>query len=119
MAPARCQACIDLVTDALANAPAEDLCQPTIEISDIKPETTDRTLAMSVVRLAKNERTATMTARNIKKNLFKPSRSTKENRAAMTDRAARLILDSEAAKRQEKIEKLRNQRLAMGKQEGK
>ena len=60
-----------------------------------------------------------MTERTTRKNLFKPSRSTKENKAAMTDRAARSILDAEAAKRQKKIEKLRNQRLEMEKQDRK
>lgn len=119
LASARCQAYIDSATDALADAPAEDLCQPTIEIPDIKPKTTDRVLVMSVVRIARNERTAIMTTRNKRKDLFKPSRSTKESKAAMTDRAARSILDAEAAKRQKKIEKLRNQRLAMEQREEK
>lgn len=53
-----------------------------------------------------------MPKRITKHNLFKPSKSKSETKADITDKAARSILDAEAAKRREKTEKLRAQRLA-------
>ncbi len=44
--------------------------------------------------------------------LFKPNRSKAETKADITDRTARGIMDSEAAKREAKTERLRAARLA-------
>ena len=46
-------------------------------------------------------------------NLFKPARSKSEAKADVTDRAAQAIIDSEAAKRREKTERLKAQRLSV------
>jgi hypothetical protein len=53
-----------------------------------------------------------MTKRITKENLFKPSKSRSETKADITDNAARAIIETEAAKRREKSERLRAARLA-------
>jgi hypothetical protein len=53
-----------------------------------------------------------MTKRITKENLFKPSKSRSETKADITDNAARAIIETEAAKRHEKSERLRAARLA-------
>lgn len=53
-----------------------------------------------------------MTKSITKDNLFKPTKSKAETKADITDRTAQAILDTEAAKRREKTERLRAQRLA-------
>jgi hypothetical protein len=54
-----------------------------------------------------------MTKRITKDNLFKPSIPKVETKGDITDRAAKSIMDAEAAKRREKTAKLRAQRLAV------
>jgi hypothetical protein len=52
-----------------------------------------------------------------RENLFKPTKSKRETRAANTDREAKSIIAAETAKRQEKTERLRRLRLAHEQQE--
>lgn len=53
-----------------------------------------------------------MPKRITKDNLFKSPKSRSETKADMTDNAARAIIEAEAAKRREKSERLRAERLA-------
>ena len=53
-----------------------------------------------------------MSKRITKDNLFKPAKSKSETKADITSRAAQTIMDAEAAKRREKTERLKAQRLA-------
>lgn len=48
-----------------------------------------------------------------KDNLFKPAKSAAGTKADITDKAAKSILEEDAAKRRKKTEALRKQRLAL------
>ena len=56
-----------------------------------------------------------MTHRITRENLFKPPKSRSETKAETTDSAARSIIEAEAAKRREKSERLKAERLAQQK----